>query len=77
MIINTEQGKSYSFLPSREKQLLTVKKYITKAFDKILIREWTLEEKSYLTQLRDFADNATSSAELLDIIEKSMKIINK
>jgi len=77
-LIDAENGESFvSHLPSASKQLATVKKYMTKAIDKYLKSKLTDLEKESLSELKNRAENATSSNELLDIIEEGLNITDK
>ncbi|NLP59398.1 hypothetical protein [Lutibacter sp. B1] len=74
-LIDAENGESWvSHLPSADKQLVKVKTYINKAFEKLIKRRRKEEDKMQLRLLQEKAQNSFSSGELLDIIEQTMEI---
>lgn len=76
-LLEAENGKRHSFLPSREKQLLTVKKNLLKAIDKFLTNRKIIESRGILSGIRNQIESAGSGAELLTHIEKVLTITPK
>lgn len=77
-LIDAENGDAcVSHLPKAERQLATVKQYIIKAFDKYLKFKFTDEKKVKLSQLRKQTELATSSLDLMEIIEEGLEVTNE
>nr|WP_314898320.1 hypothetical protein [uncultured Flavobacterium sp.] len=73
-LVAAENGNQHSFLPTKEKQLEAVKKYLAKALDKFLSMKVTEEERETLTYLKDQTLNAYSSVELSGIVETANEL---
>lgn len=77
-LIDAENGESFvSHLSSATKQLVEVKKYISKAIDKYLKNKLTDGEKDALINLKDKTGMATDSSDLLEIIEEGLQLTNR
>ena len=75
-LINAENGDmSVKHLLSAEKQLVKVKMYMIKAFDKFLKQKGiTFEKREKLEELREMTSYATNSTGLMDIVKKGLEI---
>lgn len=73
-LVAAENGNRHSFLPTKEKQLEAVKKYLAKALEKFLSMKVTEEERETLTYLKDRTLNAYSSVELSGIVERANEL---
>lgn len=77
-LIDSENKESFvKHLPTFEKQLEVVKKHITNAIDKFLIRKPTDGENAKLLSLRDDTENATTSSEIVEIIEEALECTHR
>lgn len=74
-LIDAENGESWvSHLPSADKQLIKIKLYIDKAFDKFIAKRKTDEKKFPLIILKQKAQNSYDSEELLSIINQALML---
>jgi len=76
-LIDAERGVKNYGLPSAQKQLETVKKYLVKASDKFLKRELTEAERIGLTMCKQQYENAYSSSDLLHVITKALELTQR
>lgn len=74
-LIDAEDGESpVTYLPSFEKQLIKIKFYIDKAFDKLIERRRSEVKIRTLMYLKDKAKSTHTSKELLIIIEQALEL---
>jgi hypothetical protein len=77
-LIDTENQEPIAeFLPKFDKQFEPVKKYILKAIDKFLSRKPTEDEKNSLVSLREDTENASTSSEIVSIVENGLEITQR
>lgn len=76
-LIDAEKGVKNYGLPSAQKQFETVKKYLVKATDKYLKRKLTEEEIMGLTTCKQQFENAYSSGDLLNVINKALELTQR
>lgn len=76
-LIDTEEGKGFDFLPSYEKQMAAIKKYINKAIDKFLKKKLNNEEKDILHQLKVQVGQANSSAILCEVVDQALQVTDR
>ena len=74
-LIDAENGESWvSHLPSADKQLVKIRSYIDKAFEKLIKRRRTEEKRIPLLILQGNARNSDTSNELLSIIQNALEL---
>ena len=77
-LIDCENNESFTkHLPKFDKQLEEVRKYILKAIDKFLSRKPTEDEQSGLLSLRDDTENASTSSEIVSIIDTGLELTHR
>jgi hypothetical protein len=76
-LLDAEEGNRHSFLPTLEKQLNNVKKYLGKAFEKFLKKDISESERTALIALQQLAENSSSGYELLDIANRGLEITRR
>lgn len=77
-LIDSENEESFTkHLPKFDKQLENVRKYLLKAIDKFLSRKPTEDEKTSLISLREDVENASTSSEIVSIVENGLEITHR
>lgn len=75
-LIDSENGElCVSHLESFEKQLIKIKKYMNDALDRLLRRNLSAKKKDLMARLKLIIEQASTSRQLMNIIEICLNII--
>lgn len=76
-LIDAENGKEYSFLPSKERQFDAVKSRVLRAITIFLNKEKSNEHVQGLRSLLPMLEAATKSNDIIEIVELGLKYSSK